>query len=533
MPSASSGVVRFLRDCAELGTVLWCGETGSRAANLHRPGSDSDVIAVVADSSAALGLTPRWECVSRQGRGGGPDCACYEVGHFVQLVLRGNPHLVDTLHARPAATYVCTDAWWLFWTGRRRQLLTEQLLRRLREMAAGQHAAAAGPGGRPVDWHHALRSALAAWSVRARGPNASPALWYPAADRAWLLRVKHGAVASDEIRAAWSWLAAKCGLARPAAAAGAPPELVAQSPTVALLLAAEAAPAGRRPLPAGPCPRLHDQLADFVAEQRCGDWARRRGCPAAPQPAEGPAELLFAPAAVSRPPTPGAAVWASPLRQLLEWPLSSGAPSPPPECAAQPYTAGWEAAELCSLAARGSVGAVGTLLAPRSLAAAWSADWEELRGGLRRSVLWSVDAADAAAAAGRDGGSVLRACLAARGCDWALEDPLEACADYWRHSAPRCPRLRRRSAEAAQAAAAAAAAGLRMRQFHRAVAAARCPASRQPPQCCQRSVSLGRTWRRRRRVRLQLGCLSGRWEAVDRAPCAAGSPAAALRPPPV
>jgi predicted nucleotidyltransferase len=103
--SESKGVWKgFLSKVSSVGELVFAGHIGSRAYGLNVPSSDVDLMAVVAMSLAALVDTVHPAKLSiRNADGFKPDFVVVDAGHFVSMLLAGDPRCVETLFHAPGS----------------------------------------------------------------------------------------------------------------------------------------------------------------------------------------------------------------------------------------------------------------------------------------------------------------------------------------------------------------------------------------------------------------------------------------------
>jgi len=95
---------QFLSDSGVKGTVLYCQVTGSYAYNLAHEDSDVDYLGVyVFDTLEFLSLNnnlPREALATQpETHPDRDDISLHEIGHFAQLLAKGNPFMVESLFA--------------------------------------------------------------------------------------------------------------------------------------------------------------------------------------------------------------------------------------------------------------------------------------------------------------------------------------------------------------------------------------------------------------------------------------------------
>lgn len=178
------------------GQCLFAKVWGSHSHNTAMPTSDIDYLAVyVADLRQLNGLQPPPETVNKTA----PDLEAHEVGKFCQLLLKGNPSMLETLFTE-------TGLWFPLWDElrvKRMDFLSQQALAAYIGYATAQLArfdagnrlnAKRGEVGEK--WaYHMLRVSLDAHRISL---GQAPVVWKDGEERDLLMAVREGRMSFEE-----------------------------------------------------------------------------------------------------------------------------------------------------------------------------------------------------------------------------------------------------------------------------------------------------------------------------------------------
>lgn len=182
------------------GNVLFSKVWGSFSHNTNLPESDADFLAVyVSPTRKVLSLTPPPDTLTEDG--GKPDFQAHEVYKFCQLLLKGNPGIVEMLFTDK----LCLETEeWLNLKELRNKFLSRQAVNQYLGYCEGQlkklindkplHTAG---GGYNTKWaYHMLRLVADAKKI-AQGKQ--PIVWKENDEREFLMKVRRNEFAKEEI----------------------------------------------------------------------------------------------------------------------------------------------------------------------------------------------------------------------------------------------------------------------------------------------------------------------------------------------
>lgn len=196
------------------GRLLYSKVWGSHSHGTQLPTSDVDYLAVYqVPTRTVLGLDPWSDTVD----GKGPDFEAHEIGKFVQLLLKGNPGLVEMLFT---TAWQATTPMWEALRLHRHTLINRATLgqylgycdSQLRRLQKGTRLHTAG-GEYNTKWaYHLLRVAMNAELI-ARGEE--PVVMEPGERLAQLMQVRAGAFSPRQIVEQFSAIRARIDVDNP------------------------------------------------------------------------------------------------------------------------------------------------------------------------------------------------------------------------------------------------------------------------------------------------------------------------------
>lgn len=194
----------FIRTTPFPGKVIYAKLWGSRSHNTALPNSDEDFLAVYrAPSDRILSLHPPPETIDNP-EGQKPDFQAHEIRKFCQLLLKGNPGVVEMLFTE---AFDFTTPEWLELREHRRDFLTQTAVKQYLGYAEGQlkklfaHSGEAGlhtKGGKYSEkWaYHLVRLLGDAKRIVTGG---EPIVWKEGEERDLLMRIRTGEMPQAEV----------------------------------------------------------------------------------------------------------------------------------------------------------------------------------------------------------------------------------------------------------------------------------------------------------------------------------------------
>lgn len=184
------------------GQIFFAKVWGSRSHNTNLPDSDWDFSGVYMTSLRdVLGLSPPAETVQNKEGQEKPDYSFHEVGKFCNLLLTGNPGIVEMLFTDRMC--VSTPEWDVLRENRRRflsQRTTAQYvgyaLGQLKRLRAGNYLHTTG-GGYNEKWAYHLLRLLG--DARRIVDGGEPVVWKEGPEQEFLMSVRHDKVSRDEV----------------------------------------------------------------------------------------------------------------------------------------------------------------------------------------------------------------------------------------------------------------------------------------------------------------------------------------------
>lgn len=194
----------FLKTASLPGRVIYAKLWGSRSHNTEMPNSDEDFLAVYrAPTNQVLSLHPPPETVDNI-EGQKPDFQAHEIRKFCQLLLKGNPGIIEMLFTEK---FIFATPEWLELKERRNDFLTQTAVRQYLGYAEGQlkklfaHSGEAGlhtKGGRYSEkWaYHLVRLLGDAKRIATGG---EPIVWKEGEERDLLMKIRTGEMPQAEV----------------------------------------------------------------------------------------------------------------------------------------------------------------------------------------------------------------------------------------------------------------------------------------------------------------------------------------------
>ncbi|KAL6058512.1 hypothetical protein QOT17_014784 [Balamuthia mandrillaris] len=177
---------------AAKGELIFAMLAGSQAFNLAVATSDEDWFGIYAgDIEATFGL----QAPAPSLDGNDPDYAIYEVSKYAELLLKGNPKVIEPLFAK----HNCwTHPLWHLLQNKREAFLTQTTLAQYVKYSRSQLHDAKELSGQPKHKKlcHALRLMREAYRI-SRGEG--PMVWFEGEERDYLLSIRSGAVDENSI----------------------------------------------------------------------------------------------------------------------------------------------------------------------------------------------------------------------------------------------------------------------------------------------------------------------------------------------
>lgn len=180
------------------GRLLFSKIWGSHSHQTNMPESDIDYLGVyVATNERLLGMDPPPETIT----GEKPDYQIHEVGKFCQLLIKGNPGIVEMLFTD---RMVKKDSYWDALVAERHLFLSKRVVTQYLGYCQGQlHKMAAGgslhsKGGEySTKWaYHMVRLAIDAKRI-AQGKE--PLVWKEGEERELLMKIRRGEMTKDTV----------------------------------------------------------------------------------------------------------------------------------------------------------------------------------------------------------------------------------------------------------------------------------------------------------------------------------------------
>jgi uncharacterized protein len=179
-------------------TILYSRIWGSHSHNTHLPESDIDYLGVyVAPNEALLGLRKPPDTVT----GEKPDFQVHEVGKFCDLLLKGNPGIVEMLFT----DRMCyRDPKWTPLFEKRKDFLSQRAVKQylgyaqaqIKRLEAGQSVHSKG-GKVGEKWaYHMYRLAVDAKRI---AEFHEPVVWKEGSERDLLMKIRTGEISAEEV----------------------------------------------------------------------------------------------------------------------------------------------------------------------------------------------------------------------------------------------------------------------------------------------------------------------------------------------
>ena len=191
---------QFLDTVQLPGRVLFAKVWGSWSHNTQMPTSDVDYLAVYASPTAVvLSLSPPPDTVD----GKGPDYQAHEARKFCELLLKGNPAILEMLYTDRA--FQGSDEWAALLAHRDR-FLTKRAVNQyvgyargqLQKLFKGSYLHTSG-GEYSEKWaYHLVRILLDAKRI---AEGFAPIVWKEGAERDLLMQIRGGTLAPDRVEA--------------------------------------------------------------------------------------------------------------------------------------------------------------------------------------------------------------------------------------------------------------------------------------------------------------------------------------------
>ena len=174
--------------------ILFASVAGSRSFNLNMPDSDSDLFGVyVLDSdevASSIPLRSKFTVISSHD----PDYTLYEVHTFCELLLKGNPKVIEPLFQSRLCHWE-KDGFWEELLQMKEQFLTSTVLEQYVGFAKSQlYDSTRGKGVVTKKYYHALRLLREAKRIANFG---CPAVWLDGEEREYLMAVRRNEIDSE------------------------------------------------------------------------------------------------------------------------------------------------------------------------------------------------------------------------------------------------------------------------------------------------------------------------------------------------
>lgn len=197
-------VREFLETRKFPGKVIFAKLWGSRSHNTHLPGSDEDFLVVYqAPTKDLLSLHPPPESMDN-AEGVKPDFQAHELKKFCDLLLKGNPALIEMLYT-DRATYAASE--WAELTVHRKEFLTQTAVKQYLGYAEGQLKRLANHGGKGglhtkggsynEKWAYHIVRLL--WDAKRIARGEEPVVWKEGLERDQLMHIREGLLSQNAV----------------------------------------------------------------------------------------------------------------------------------------------------------------------------------------------------------------------------------------------------------------------------------------------------------------------------------------------
>jgi hypothetical protein len=186
------------------GRILFTRVSGSHGHNMALPTSDRDFFVVyVVPTQQVLGLYPYKDTV-REQEGKKPDFEAHEVGKFCDLLLKGNPGVLESLFSASDPDMVMFGIHWAALMGMRRRFLSKRVIAQYVGYAKSQlHRAQHGQsvhttGGKVCEkWNYHLTRLLSDGLRIVKGTE--PRVWVHGGERETLMAIRRGEIPQERV----------------------------------------------------------------------------------------------------------------------------------------------------------------------------------------------------------------------------------------------------------------------------------------------------------------------------------------------